>query len=88
MRLVDKLFGRSRILTLGKLHYQSHDGEPVTISKDLRYTIRCGNSTLHMYEWQDVVVRLHLKGKLKFLRIQDYLFGMLMFVMVNLFFAR
>lgn len=45
MRLVDKLFGRSRILTVGKLHYQSHDGEPVTISKDLRYTIRCGNST-------------------------------------------
>ena len=44
MRLVDKLFGGSRILTLGKLHYQSHDGEPVTISKDLRYTIRCGNS--------------------------------------------
>ena len=54
MRLVDKLFGRSKILTLGKLHYQSHDGEPVMISKDLRYTIRCGNSTLHMYEWQDV----------------------------------
>ena len=55
MKLVDKFFGKSRILTLGKLHYQSRDGEPVTISKDLRYTIRCGNSTLRMYEWQDVV---------------------------------
>lgn len=55
MRLMDKLFGRSRILTLRKLHYQNRDGEPVMISKDIRYTIRCGNSTLHMYEWQDVV---------------------------------
>ena len=55
MKLVDKLFGKSRIHTLGKLHYQNRAGESVTISKDLRYTIRCGNSTLHMYEWQDVV---------------------------------
>ena len=50
MKLVDKLFGKSRIHTLGKLHYQNRAGESVTISKDLRYTIRCGNSTLHMYE--------------------------------------
>ena len=35
MRLIDKLFGRSRILTLGKLYYQNRDGEPVTISKDI-----------------------------------------------------
>ena len=40
MKLVDKLFGKSRIHTLGKLHYQNRAGESVTISKDLRYTIQ------------------------------------------------
>lgn len=49
----DKLFG-SRILAIGKRKYAKADGTTITVSKDIRYTVKDGGSTIHMYDLDDV----------------------------------
>ena len=49
----DKLFG-SRILVIGKRKYAKADGTTITVSKDIRYTVKDGSSTIHMYDLDDV----------------------------------
>ena len=49
----DKLFG-SRILAIGKRKYAKADGTTITVSKDIRYTVKDGSSTIHMYDLDDV----------------------------------
>ena len=49
----DKLFG-SRILAIGKRKYAKADGATITVTKDIRYTVKDGSSTIHMYELDDV----------------------------------
>lgn len=53
MKLKDKLFG-SRILAVGKRRYKKADGSTITVTKDLRYTVQDGSSTIHMYDLDDV----------------------------------
>ncbi len=49
----DKLFG-SKIFAGGKRSYQKPDGTTITVTKDIRYTIRDGSSTIHVYDIDDV----------------------------------
>ena len=49
----DKLFG-SRILAIGKRKYAKADGTTITVSKDIRYTVKDGSSIIHMYDLDDV----------------------------------
>lgn len=49
----DKLFG-SRILAIGKRKYAKADGTTITVSKDIRYTVKDSSSTIHMYDLDDV----------------------------------
>lgn len=48
-----KLFG-SRILAVGKRKYTKADGTTITVTKDIRYTVKDGSSTIHMYDLDDV----------------------------------
>ena len=54
MGLIDKLFGRSRSVTLGKQRYRNSTGEKIVVTKVVCYAVRSGNSTIHMYDQQDV----------------------------------
>ena len=54
MRLVDKLFGRSSVVTLGKQRYRNSAGEVIVVTKDIRYKVKYGNSNIYMYDQADV----------------------------------
>lgn len=49
----DKLFG-SRIFAVGKREIRKADGTTITVRKDIRYTVKDGSSTIHMYDLDDV----------------------------------
>lgn len=49
----DKLFG-SKIFAVGKRKYKKTDGSTITVTKDIRYTIKAGSSAIHMYSMDDV----------------------------------
>ena len=53
MKLKDKLFG-SKSLAVGKRRYKKADGNTITVTKDLRYTVQDGSSTIRMYDLDDV----------------------------------
>ena len=53
MKLKDKLFG-SKILAVGKRKYKKANGTMITVTKDIRYTVKDGGSTIHMYSLEDV----------------------------------
>lgn len=52
MKLKDKLFG-SKILAVGKRKYKKANGATITVTKDIRYTVKDG-SIIHMYSLEDV----------------------------------
>ncbi len=54
MKLMDKLFRNNRVVALGKLRYKSSEGVTVTVTKDIRYTVKDGNSVVYMYDLDDV----------------------------------
>lgn len=49
----DKMFG-SRILAIGRRIYKKADGTTITVTKDIRYTVKDSSSTIHMYDLDDV----------------------------------
>ena len=49
----DKLF-RSRILAIGRRRYKKADGTTITVTQDIRYTVKDGSSIIHMYDLDDV----------------------------------
>lgn len=53
MKLKDKLFG-CKILAVGKRKYKKDNGTTITVTKDIRYTVKDGSSTIHMYSLEDV----------------------------------
>ena len=53
MSLKDKLFG-SKILAVGKRKYKKADGATITVTKDIRYTVKDGSSIIHMYDLDDI----------------------------------
>lgn len=38
MNLIDLLYGRSHNSAKGKIHLRNRSGEPVTVTKEIRYT--------------------------------------------------
>ena len=54
MKLIDKLFRNSRVVAIGKLRYKNSEGETVTVTKDIRYTVKDRNSVVYMYDLDDV----------------------------------
>jgi hypothetical protein len=54
-RLTDWLFGKNRYCSYGKIHLLTKDGAPVTISKEIRYTVRCNGSEVHINEYDDLL---------------------------------
>ena len=53
MSLKDKLFG-IRLFAVGRRRYKRADGSMITVTKDIRYTVKDGSSTIHMYSLDDV----------------------------------
>lgn len=53
-RLTDRLFANNDRSTYGKRYLRSMSGEPVIISKSIRYTVRAGDSVVHMDTPDDV----------------------------------
>ncbi len=53
-KLVDKLFASNDRSIYGERYLRSMNGEPVIISKSIRYTIRAGDSVVHMDTPEDV----------------------------------
>lgn len=49
----DKLFG-SKLFAVGKRRYKKADGTTIIVTKDIRYAVKAGNSTIHMYSLDDV----------------------------------
>ena len=49
MKLMDKLFRNSRTVAIGKLRYKNSQGETVTVTKGIRYTVKDGNSVVYTY---------------------------------------
>lgn len=49
----DRLFG-SKILAVGKCRYKKADGTTIIVTKDIRYIVKDGRSTIHMYDLDDV----------------------------------
>ncbi len=49
----DKLFG-SKIFAVGKHEIKRTDGTTITVTKDIRYTVKDGGHTIHMYDLDDV----------------------------------
>lgn len=49
----DKLFG-SKIFAVGKRKYKKAYGSTITVTKDIRYTVKDGSSTIQMYSLDDV----------------------------------
>lgn len=53
MNLKNKLF-RSKLFAVGKRRYKKADGTTIIVTKDIRYTVKDGSSTIHMYSLDDV----------------------------------
>ncbi len=54
MRIVDKLFGRSSSVILGKQRYRNSDGKEIVVTKKICYTVKDGTMNIHMHDQQDV----------------------------------
>ena len=53
MKLKNNLF-RSKLFAVGKRRYKKPDGTMIVVTKDIRYTVKDGSSTIHMYSMDDV----------------------------------
>lgn len=54
MKLIDLLYGRNKNSTKGKIHLRNRSDEPVTVSKEIRYTVTDGQSTVHVNGYDDL----------------------------------
>lgn len=55
MNLIDLLYGRSHSSAKGKIHLRNRSGEPVTITKEIRYTVTDGYSNIHINGCDDLL---------------------------------
>jgi hypothetical protein len=51
----DRVFRRCKRSTYGTLHLVSPNREPVTVTKEIRYSIARGASTVHINSYTDLV---------------------------------
>lgn len=54
MNLIGLLYGRNHNNTKGKIHLRSRSGEPVTVTKEIRYTVTDGQSNVHINGYDDL----------------------------------
>jgi hypothetical protein len=53
-KLIDLLYGGKRDSAKGKLHLLNHTGSPVTVTKEIRYTVADGASHVHINGYEDL----------------------------------
>ena len=54
MNLIDLLNGRNHSSSKGKIHLRSRTSEPVTVTKEIRYTVTDGQSNVHVNGYDDL----------------------------------
>ena len=54
MKLIDLLYGRNKNSTKGKINLRNRSGEPVTVTKEIRYTVTDGQSNVHINGYADL----------------------------------
>ncbi len=54
MKLIDLLYGRNHNSTKGKIHLCNRSGDPVTVTKEIRYTVTDGYSNVHINGYEDL----------------------------------
>jgi hypothetical protein len=54
-RFTDWLFGRNKHCSYGRIHLLTKDDVPVTISKEIRYTVYCNGSEVHINGYDDLL---------------------------------
>jgi hypothetical protein len=54
MKLIDLLYGKSHNSIKGKLYLRNRSGDPVTVTKEIRYTVTDGQSTVHINGYDDL----------------------------------
>ena len=55
MKLIALLYGRNYNSAKGKIHLRNCSGEPVTITKEIRYTVTDGYSNIHINGYDDLL---------------------------------
>jgi len=53
-KLTDVLYGKRRTNAKGKLYLVNRSGEPVTVTKEIRYTVTDGASHVHINGYEDL----------------------------------
>ena len=53
--LADWLFGHNKHCSYGRMHLLTKEGVPVTISKEIRYTVYCNGSEVHINGYEDLL---------------------------------
>ena len=54
MNLTDVLYGSSLNSSKGKIHLCNRSGAPVTVTKEIRYTVTDGQSNVHVNGYDDL----------------------------------
>lgn len=54
MNLIDLLYGRSHSSSKGRIHLCNRSGRPVTVTKEIRYTVTDGQSNVHVNGYDDL----------------------------------
>ncbi|HHV12324.1 MAG TPA: hypothetical protein GXX75_18775 [Clostridiales bacterium] len=54
MKLIDLFYGRNHNSTKGKFNLRNRFGEPVTVTKEIRYTVTDGQSNVHINGYDDL----------------------------------
>ena len=62
MNLIDLIFGNNHHSAKGKLHLRNRSGKPVTVTKEIYYTIRDGYSTIHVTGHDDLSEHCRMCG--------------------------
>lgn len=53
--LAEWIFSRSRHCVYGKMHLLTKDSIPVTISKEICYTVSCNGTKIHINSYDDLL---------------------------------
>ena len=54
MNLIDLIYGRNHNSTKGKINLRNRSGDPVTVTKEIRYTVTDKQSNVHINGYDDL----------------------------------
>ena len=54
MNLIDLLYGKNHNSAKGKTHHLNRSKDPVTVTKEIRYTVTDGQSNVHINGYEDL----------------------------------